>query len=388
MPMKVMLLLLILLLVAAVAAVRRLFAMAQPDEWLLRIRNGRLVRAGVGIHVWRWPGDVVARFTSTVQRVRFTVEALTGERVPVTIEGFILWSVSPEGDAPFRAFQKLGLVNLEAAPPGHGNDKHLLSTPQHRAFRRLLEAAVQRNAASMALSDLLADQASLLARLRAELAQTEQQMGIRVDDAEIVRIRPSDEALLRDMAERTEAAVREEAATARLEVDERTKKRQLESRMRLAAEQAAARETELQHERALRMAELAQRAELARREEEVTRERELAEEARHQDVTRARLERLALERAAHFDDIRREAEAQRDAMDAITSAESNKPQPVRDHELARLHTDRMADALRQLPLKDARWVTVGEDTPTAAIAKLLAGARVLGREVGEGETQA
>ena len=88
------------------------YVAAQPDEWLLCIRNGRLVKAGVGISLWRRPGDVVVRFTSTVQRVGFSTHALTREHLLVSIDGFILWSVSAQGDGPFRAFQKLGVSNI------------------------------------------------------------------------------------------------------------------------------------------------------------------------------------------------------------------------------------------------------------------------------------
>src|SRR5262245_53775825 len=97
-------------------AIARARVTAQPDEWLLWIRNGRWIQAGVGIRLWRRPGDVVVRFTSTLQRVSFSVAALSQEQLAVTIDGFVLWSVAPEGDAPFRAFQKLGLVNLDAPP--------------------------------------------------------------------------------------------------------------------------------------------------------------------------------------------------------------------------------------------------------------------------------
>src|SRR5262249_8444340 len=99
---------------------------AQPDEWLLCIRNGRLLRAGVGIRVGRRPGDVVVRFTSTVQRVSFSAHALSRERLQVFIDGFILWSVSPNGDGPFRAFQKLGVANLDKPPQDLRSPRHLL----------------------------------------------------------------------------------------------------------------------------------------------------------------------------------------------------------------------------------------------------------------------
>ena len=73
--------------VAAAAAAWWSFVVAQPDEWLLRIRDGKLVRSGIGISVWRRPGDLIVRFTSTMQRVGFTAEALTREGIDVLLEG-------------------------------------------------------------------------------------------------------------------------------------------------------------------------------------------------------------------------------------------------------------------------------------------------------------
>ena len=51
----------VFMIIAAILAVLRwTLVMSQPDEWLLCIRNGQLVKAGVGIYLWRKPGDVVA----------------------------------------------------------------------------------------------------------------------------------------------------------------------------------------------------------------------------------------------------------------------------------------------------------------------------------------
>ncbi len=76
-PSVVLLGVMLALLSAVVFAVAKALVVAQPDERLLCIRDGRLVRAGVGISLWRRPGDVVARLTSTVQRVGFSVNALS-----------------------------------------------------------------------------------------------------------------------------------------------------------------------------------------------------------------------------------------------------------------------------------------------------------------------
>jgi flotillin len=200
----------------------RALVIAQPDEWLLCIRNGKLVKAGVGISLWRRPGDVVARFTSTMQRVGFAVDALSNERLSVSIQGFILWSVSAEGDGPFQAFRKLGLVNLDAPPLDLRSPKHLLSTPQHRAFQQLLGAAVQRLAATRSLEDLLLGQDTLVTELHGHLATLEREMGIRIDQIELLQVRPADAELLRHMSAKVEERVREEASNVHLETIERT----------------------------------------------------------------------------------------------------------------------------------------------------------------------
>jgi len=92
-------------------------------------------------------------------------------------------------------------------------------------------------------------------------------------------------------------------------------------------------------------------------------------------VARAILEREEMQLAARLDRIRREAEASGDAVAAVSRAEEKKSQCVRDHELARLVTEKVGDALKGLPLKEARWITVGPDSPARGLATLIAAVR-------------
>lgn len=93
------------------------------------------------------------------------------------------------------------------------------------------------------------------------------------------------------------------------------------------------------------------------------------------EIAKAVLEREELALAARLDRIRREAEASRDAIAAIASAEEKKSQGLRDHELARLAAEKVGDALKELPLKEARWITVGPDSPAGSIATLITALR-------------
>ena len=317
--------LLVLGFFGALAALRWSWRVSAPDEWLLQVRDGKLVRAGVGISVLRLPGDVLARFSSTLQRVTFAASGASRDQVPIAVDGFLLWSVDPDGDGPFRAFRALGIADLERPPAGLKSRKHLLTGPQHHAFQGLVAAEVAQLVSTRSFAELLHDRPALLEALRARLDALGAKLAIRVTQVEIHAVRPADATLGADLGAREEQAHREAAARARLE-----------SEARLAAEREAS-------------------------------TRELAE---------ARRLREEEELAARLDRMRREAEAARDAALLALEAEERKSQAVRDAELAKLSAEKVAEAFGRLPLKEARWVSVG-DSPAQSIAALVAGVREL-----------
>jgi regulator of protease activity HflC (stomatin/prohibitin superfamily) len=221
--------------VFALVWLRWSFVTAQPDEWLLRIRDGQLVKSGIGISLRRRPGDLIARFSSTVQRVGFKVEALTQERLHVLVEGFVLWSVSPEGDGPFQAFRNLGLANLNDHPPSDlTSKKHLLSKQQYCAFQDVFAAEVQRYAATATLDELMIGQDKFVAGVKKQLIDVSVPLGIRIEQFQLLQVQPVDSALLRALSTRYEEQARENAAQIHLETAERMKRRELDSATSLA----------------------------------------------------------------------------------------------------------------------------------------------------------
>ncbi len=306
------------------------------------------MNAGIGIALWRRPGDVVARFTSTVQRVKFEVEALTREHVRVNVAGFALWSVSPGGERPFEAFRKLGMANLDAAPADLKSSRHLLTTAQYKAFQALLAAEVQGHATTLGLREILSDQQAFGAGLAGRLGLFARGMGIEMDRVEILHARPGDPSILGDLSARHEQEVREEATRVRVESAERLKQQEIASAARLAQEEAKGRL-----------------------------ERETAAEAGALALLQARLEREETELAARLDRTRREAILRSETVALANAAEEQKSQAVRDHELAKLVSEKIAEALKALPLRDARWVSFGGESPIASLAGMIAGAREL-----------
>jgi regulator of protease activity HflC (stomatin/prohibitin superfamily) len=50
---------------------------SKPNEWLLVIRNGKLIKAGVGLKTFIGISDTVVRFPSKVEKVEFRANNVT-----------------------------------------------------------------------------------------------------------------------------------------------------------------------------------------------------------------------------------------------------------------------------------------------------------------------
>lgn len=373
------------LAIVGFVAWRLLVIRAAPDEWLLRIRGGALAESGIGVLMLRRPGDIFARFSSTLQRVGFQVEALSADRLPVAIRGFVIWSVSDRGDAPFLAFRSLGLANLIDPPADLSHPKHLLTRPQHKAFQQIVGASAQRLISGRELEQLMGEQSAFVQELGERLALDIGARGVHINQVELLEVRPADPELLAALCVRENERIREDAAVVRQETAERIQDRDRERATREAREDADARRDRQAHEaraalelhqqrsqlldeeHKLKLAAIEAEAALNERERLLEHERALREEARARELQEAELARRERALAFKLHKTRLEAEASRDAALAALAAEAEKPQELRDFELARLNSEALKGAL---DFKEARWLSIG-DSPGASIAALF-----------------
>lgn len=323
----------IFVLVLVVAAARWSVVVAQPDEWLLLMRDGQLAAGGIGVRAWRRPGDVVARFSSTIQRVAFEVEAQTREHLSVKLEGFALWSVGKRPEQALLAFSGLGLVNYER-DPGAAATRHTLAKPQHRAFQAYFCAELQQLVSQLSLREALAireQQASLVvSRISSFMAS----VGVELGQLEIISARPSDSQVSDSLAAPERELLKAQAQQAQVSAGEssRVAKMEFEARMalRTANDRIAAAEAQLKAEEA---------------EAEVRRVKQL-----------------------------HDARIERDVGLTLREIDEGKSPELRELELTRLAIERAAEALKKLPITDAKWVSIGEGGPTGqmlALAELL-----------------
>ena len=92
---------------------------AQPSEYLIQLRGGRVVRHGPGLSVFLWPRDSVAILPTSIRRLAFTADQVTAEKVGVAVTGVAVYRIAEpllayrmlpsadEGDAPLAQLEQI-----------------------------------------------------------------------------------------------------------------------------------------------------------------------------------------------------------------------------------------------------------------------------------------
>ncbi len=372
------------------------YEVAEPNQWLLLVRNGKLVKSGVGIRLWRWWGDMVVSFTSTMQRVTFETQVYTQENQPVVVRGFVLWSVNPEGNDPFLAFSKLGIENKWGQRTRDLTFHHALNRAQYQAFRRMLEAALRKSVVRLSLPALLADPKELGDLIEGELKVAVKGWGVALESLEVTGTDVVEGALFADLQARYVEGSKRDALRIRLEAQQKRSEMELEQERDIALKRA-----QTQREQEVQIAQIAleKEEEKARlfEQELVSRQRQLAQqsaldalqvEAQHTlamkrlgaDYAR-RLEEERLRMTLQREEWQRtllEAESRAAREKVVESAllenlaqrnalEEQKLPEVRQAEIARLVVQEASQALRQLPLRDIRWYSSDAESGPAGI---------------------
>merc|ERR1712046_69959 len=98
-----------------------LWVEGKVDEWVVIMRGGDMVKAGIGLKTFKGPFDQVARFPAKINRVNFQTENVTKEMQGIQVSGILVWTILKTGDGPFQAFKNLG-SDLATQNPKTAND--------------------------------------------------------------------------------------------------------------------------------------------------------------------------------------------------------------------------------------------------------------------------
>lgn len=66
---------------------------AEPHEYLIQIKNGRVKSHGQGISVFKWPSDSIAILPTSIAKLSFNADQVTREKVGVEVRGLAVYRI-------------------------------------------------------------------------------------------------------------------------------------------------------------------------------------------------------------------------------------------------------------------------------------------------------
>ncbi len=66
---------------------------AEPHEYLIQIKNGRVKAHGQGISVFKWPSDSIAILPTSIAKLQFAADQVTLEKVGVEVRGLAVYRI-------------------------------------------------------------------------------------------------------------------------------------------------------------------------------------------------------------------------------------------------------------------------------------------------------
>lgn len=174
------------------------FVTAKPSEYLVHMRKGKIIprTSGQGASCFKWPWDSVAVIPTTIQRIYFSADQVTAEKVGVQVKGLSVYRV---------ARPELTVRMLNFSFPERAQEK-LAET-----LRDMFVGAVRRLVANLKVEECLARRKeSLAAFLLAEIApvvsgagrasdSTDRGWGVVIDTIEIQEVQVLSEQVFAHM---------------------------------------------------------------------------------------------------------------------------------------------------------------------------------------------
>lgn len=230
---------------------------AKPSEFLIHMRNGSVVKrsSGQGATCFKRPRDSVAIVPTSLQRLKFTADQVTKEKVGVAIAGLAVFRIAD----PMLAFRVLNFSYPERAQE---KLQETLGDMLIGATRRLVanhsvEECLQKRKSALA-SELLYEVAPVVGGQGRPDDVTVQGWGVVLDTIEIQEVRVQSDAIFAQMQAPFRTALEREATIARAALAKETRLRQAKDQLEVDA-------AELENARAIDQARAEEEKEKAAR---------------------------------------------------------------------------------------------------------------------------
>ncbi len=297
------------------------FISAKPSEYLIHMRRGEVLAgsSGQGATCFKRPRDAVAVVPTSLQRLTFTADQVTLEKVGVLVRGLAVFRIAD----PVLAFRVLNFSYPERA-----------QEKLRQTLGEMFVGATRRLVANLSVDDCLQKRKAALAdELLQEIAPvvgghgrfddtTDAGWGVVLDTIEIQEVRVQSAQLFDDMQAPYRAELERNASLARAARDK-------ETRLKAARDQEEVATAELLRDRNTARARAEAETEERTRWLEAAAERERERAAQAEEQQRAAEDKIALQakldEAAHTkalrDLARREQEARVDLIAAAGRAQ-------------------------------------------------------------------
>lgn len=299
---------------------------AKPSEYLIHMRRGRILRktTGQGASCFKWPWDSVAIIPTTINRLQFTADQVTLEKVGVQVTGLAVYRIVE----PEITFRMLNFSFSERASEKLGD-----------ILREMFVGATRRHIANLSVADVMTRRKQAIAsELLRELApvmsghgqvedSTSSGWGVVLDTVEVQNVRILSERVFCDMQAEFRSRLAMRARQAELDSEQEIATREAASQRaiaeaRLTAE-ASTRELRAQAESRATEIEIGEASKREAREARAAEER--TQRRRDRDISDLRAqaeveaERTAREEQSRLAALAREqtlAEAERQVLEA------------------------------------------------------------------------
>jgi len=188
--------------------VKNRFIQADPNEWLLLIKDGELIKKGVGITVFRGIGESVVRFPSLLNKVHFSAQQVSKEMQGVELKGFAIWVINRDGNSPLKAYKHIkDLGDLQ-------DDSEV-----NRHIQSMAESIVRAEIANLGINEVIAERKKVRDSITAAMQEILSGWGIWLETVEITEVKILSGSLFNNLQQPYRSQQRQKAEKIRIDTE-------------------------------------------------------------------------------------------------------------------------------------------------------------------------
>lgn len=212
-----------LALVAFLVVIKLRFVTAEPNEWMLIIRNGTVIKSGVGISGFIAFGDKVVKFPSKINKVSFSAQQVTNEMQGVEVSGIIVWAIYRDADGPARAYKNLG-EDLKSETPSSANS----------SLVEMANSIVRHRIANSNIEQIIKNRSKIREEVKKEMNAVVNGWGVWLETVEITDVKIMSGSLFTNLQTEFREEQRQKAELIRMRIENDLEEKRLVQQLNIS----------------------------------------------------------------------------------------------------------------------------------------------------------